>query len=195
MGICVPANSTLVRKSNVHDKSTGQAKPSSPEIRSSSLLDARVLANSTTPNWENGKNSVCSGASVRQKPLLNSELVFRLLFSRKVWDTAPSILRGQRCPRGTTFGTHPLVLRFLDGMFELKPSLPQYNTSWNVSVVLRYLKTSQPAPLSLKVLTLKLTSLLCLLSGQRRQTLSKLRIDCMQTLPDSYGVYHMQTAI
>ena len=30
----------------------------------------------------------------------------------------------------TTFGEHPLVTRFLNGTFELRPSLPRYFTVW-----------------------------------------------------------------
>ena len=32
----------------------------------------------------------------------------------------------------TSFGTHPLVVRFLKGVFELKPSLPRYASIWDV---------------------------------------------------------------
>lgn len=78
-------------------------------------------------------------------------------------------------PGNVTFGNHPLVSRFLKGVFELKPSLPRYHHIWDVSVVLEHLKTLEPvSTLDLKVLTLKLTMLLCLLTGQRCQTLSKL---------------------
>ena len=46
--------------------------------------------------------------------------------------------------RNITFGNHPLVSRFLKGVFELKPSLPRYHRIWDVSVVLRHLKTLDP---------------------------------------------------
>ena len=90
-------------------------------------------------------------------------------------------------PGNVTFGNHPLVTRFLKGVFELKPSLPRYNSIWHVSVVLGHLKTLEPVyALDLKALTLKLTMLLCLLTGQRCQTLSKLDITLMQKLPGKY---------
>lgn len=90
-------------------------------------------------------------------------------------------------PGNVTFGNHPLVARFLKGVFELRPSLPKYNHIWDVSVVLRHLKTLQPiCNLDLKALTLKLTMLLCLLTGQRCQTLSKLDTTLMQKLPGKY---------
>ena len=57
-------------------------------------------------------------------------------------------------PGGNTFGTHPLVTRFLKGVFELKPSLPRYAGIWDVGTVLQYLKTLHPIPeLDLKNLT------------------------------------------
>lgn len=85
---------------------------------------------------------------------------------RKAWDIAPLIPLGRHYPN-VTFGNHPLVSRFLKGVFELKPSLPRYNHIWDVGVVLKHLKTLKPVDsLDLKVLTLKLTMLLCLLTGQ-----------------------------
>ena len=41
-----------------------------------------------------------------------------------------------------TFWEHPLVTRFLKGIFELKPSLPRYSFVWDVGVVLRYFQSS-----------------------------------------------------
>ena len=88
-------------------------------------------------------------------------------------------------PNNVTFGAHPLEVRFLKGVFELKPSLPRYNRIWDVSAVLQYLKTLGPASeLDLKTLTMKTTMLLCLLTGQRCQTLTKLDTNLMQILPD-----------
>ena len=90
-------------------------------------------------------------------------------------------------PGGNTFGTHPLVTRFLKGVFELKLSLPRYTTIWDVGTVLRYLQTLHPIPeLNLKTLIKKLTMLLCLLTGQRCETLTKLDVSFMQALPDKY---------
>ena len=88
-------------------------------------------------------------------------------------------------PNNIAFGSHPLVARFLKGVFELKPSLPQHSRIWDVEVVLQYLKTlGLASELDLKTLTRKTTMLLCLLTGQRCQTLTKLDINLMQILPD-----------
>ena len=65
------------------------------------------------------------------------------------------------------FGDHPLIVRCMKAIFELKPSLPKYNEIWDVRVVLDYLKTfGASTALPLKELTLKLTMLLCLTTGQ-----------------------------
>ena len=74
-------------------------------------------------------------------------------------------------------GQHPLVCRFLKGVFQERPALPRYTTTWDVSEVLSYLQTLDPsAELSLKVLSQKLVMLLALLSGQRTQTLKLVHI-------------------
>ena len=64
---------------------------------------------------------------------------------------------------GMKFGQHPLVIRYMKGIFEIRPALPKYCEIWNVTVVLNYLKSFEHvSALSLKELTLKLTMLLCL---------------------------------
>ena len=76
-------------------------------------------------------------------------------------------------PEGCTFGNHPLVARFLKGVLIARPALPRYQEVWDV--VLKYLKTLHPPEqLSLKDLTLKMTMLIALLSGQRCQTIHAL---------------------
>ena len=78
-------------------------------------------------------------------------------------------------PEGCTFGNHPLVARFPKGVFTARPALPRYKEIWDVSVVLKYLKTLYPPEqLSLKDLTLKMTMLIALLSGQRCRTIPAL---------------------
>ncbi|CAH3028501.1 unnamed protein product, partial [Porites evermanni] len=87
------------------------------------------------------------------------------------------------------FGDHPLVVRGMKGIFELKPSLPKYNEIWDVRVVLDYLKTfGASIALLLKELTLKLTMLLCLTTGQRGQTIHKFDINDIQDLDDRYRI-------
>ena len=84
-----------------------------------------------------------------------------------------------------TFGNHPLVTKYLKGVFNARPSLPRYKHVWDVAVVLKYLQSlDPPETLSLKDLTLKVTMLLALLSSQRCQTLQCLNISHMMLSAD-----------
>jgi hypothetical protein len=77
----------------------------------------------------------------------------------------------------------------MKGIFEIRPALPKYSEIWDVTVVLNYLKTlEQVASLPLKELTLKLTTLLCLTTGQRGQTIHKMDVNGIQALPDRYRI-------
>ena len=68
-------------------------------------------------------------------------------------------------------GNNTLVKRFMRGMFLLKPSLPRYNFTWDVSRFLNYLQTLSNDILTLKQMTLKLCALLSLLTAQRLQSI------------------------
>lgn len=88
---------------------------------------------------------------------------------------------------GFKFGEHPLVCRFMKGVFELKPALPKYKEVWQVSTVLDYLKTTKPASqLKLKDLSQKLAMLLCLTTGQRCQTIHLIDINALQALQGKF---------
>ncbi|VDI63893.1 Hypothetical predicted protein [Mytilus galloprovincialis] len=80
--------------------------------------------------------------------------------------------------REITVGQWPLVKRFLKGIFNLKPSLPRYQKTWDVNIVLQYLMTLTPVHmLTLRVLSYKLVTLLLLLTGQRLQTIHCFDLD------------------
>ena len=88
-------------------------------------------------------------------------------------------------PGGITFGTHPLVTRFVKGTFTARPALPRYKEIWDVSVVLEYLKKFYPhETLSLKDITYKTVMLVALSSGQRCQTSHALIISGMKQTTD-----------
>ena len=93
-------------------------------------------------------------------------------------------------PEGCTFVNHPLVVRFLKGVFTARPARLRYLEVWDVSVVLKYLKTLHPPEqLSLKGLTLKMTMLIALLSGQRCQTIHALESTTMVLSADKCVFY------
>ena len=69
----------------------------------------------------------------------------------------------------------------MKGIYELHPSLPRYTATWDLSSVLNYFrKGASVSALSLKELTLQLTFLLTLLSGQRCQTVKLFSINNMK---------------
>ena len=78
------------------------------------------------------------------------------------------------------FGELPLVCRFLKGVFNLRLDLPRYSTTWDVSVVLKYIKSLEALnQYDLKSLSYRLAILLCITTGQRDQTLFYVNIGLM----------------
>ena len=78
---------------------------------------------------------------------------------------------------GLTIGNFPSVIRFMKGIYELKPPVPKYTCIWDVNIVLNYLKLLGPnEDLTLFCLSHKLLMLLALTSGQRAQTLHKIDV-------------------
>ena len=77
-------------------------------------------------------------------------------------------------------GSHPLVCRFMRGVFNLRPSIPHYTQIWDVSIGLNYLRTLPAVELNLHMLSAKLVTLCALTTGQRCQTLHALDITHMQ---------------
>ena len=89
-----------------------------------------------------------------------------------------SSLNVARCVISTLFlgkdtvSSHHLISKCFRGVFNRRPALPRNNVTWDADAVLTFLKTWVPAKrLSLRQLTLKVTVLLLLLSGQRGQTI------------------------
>ena len=86
-----------------------------------------------------------------------------------------------------TINNHPLVSRFVKGVFQTRPSLPRYSITWDVSVVLRYLKGLQPLEdMSFKLLSYKLLMLILLTTGNRGQSVHLMRMDAMSKTHNSY---------
>ena len=74
--------------------------------------------------------------------------------------------------QGKPVGQHPIIIRFLKGVYNLRPTFPKTNVTWDPEILLKFMKTLSPVRLlSLKNLTLKTTALLWLLTGQRGQSI------------------------
>ena len=90
-------------------------------------------------------------------------------------NTARSALSTIVYCNGFPVGSHPLVIRFVKGVFKLRPSLSKYTLIWDPHVVLKMLENWYPnSDLCLKRLTYKLAMLAALITAQRVQTLSLL---------------------
>ena len=134
----------------------------------------------------------CSDCNISQvNPKLQQVLDFLTLQSKRVGysavATARSALSSFIKVDGVKVGDHPLVSRFMTGLFNQKQALPRYSETWDPQIVLNHLKTF-PAidDMSLKQLTLKLVMVMALLSAQRVQTLQSLSLEEMSTLPGKY---------
>ncbi|XP_062601222.1 uncharacterized protein LOC134262915 [Saccostrea cucullata] len=117
-------------------------------------------------------------------PTVNNFLCFlQTLFDQKLSYSAINTARSavssllSLCGK-ENFGSHTLIKRYLKGVFVKRPTLPKYTCTWDVSIVINYLKTLFPlSELSLKLLSCKTLMLLALLTGQRGQTLHLLTVD------------------
>ena len=84
-------------------------------------------------------------------------------------------------------GQHPLVPQFMKGAFNVRPPQPKYNETWDVSRVLRHIKTmGKNEDMSLKNLTLKLTIFAALTTANRAHELSSLSTAGMLDKGDSF---------
>lgn len=70
-------------------------------------------------------------------------------------------------------GEHPMVCQLLKGIFNSRPPQPRYSFTWDVSVVVEYIRgLGLNTSLSLKLLTQKLAMLLALTSAERSSELA-----------------------
>ena len=127
--------------------------------------------------------SFCSAGTINPiQPSVNDVLEFlyqqySLGIGYSALNTARSALSAIISINNVPVGQIPIVYRFMKGVFNERPALPRYNVTWDVNIVLNYLKTLSPVKdISLKMLSHKLVMLLILLSGQRGQTVHLLDV-------------------
>ena len=95
---------------------------------------------------------------------------------------------------GAPVGQHPLVCRLLAGVFNSNPPQPRYTSTWDVNVVVNYLKTLQPnLTLSLKFFTLKTVMLMALSRPSRSADLSLLSMKHYRVNPE--GLHFTPTGL
>ena len=130
----------------------------------------------------------CSKREVNSyNPPLNTVLDFLVSLheqglSYTTINTARSALSAVILPTdNVNIGSHPIVSRFMKGIYKSNPPMPRYRTTWDVNQVLSYLSSlSKPTELSLKSLTLKLSMLIAFVSAQRGQSLHMLDTQFMK---------------
>ena len=78
---------------------------------------------------------------------------------------------------GVSVGSHPMVTRLLQGVFNSRPPQPRYASFWDVGVVIQHIKDlGDNKDLSLKQLTMKTVMLMALTRPSRSADLSKLSL-------------------
>lgn len=81
-------------------------------------------------------------------------------------------------PGYKSIAEHPMISRFLKGVYNKHPPLPKYSRIWDINVVLKYYDSLPPNELlDLKQLTHKVAVLLMILGAKRKQTLLTINID------------------
>ena len=86
---------------------------------------------------------------------------------------------------GVPIGQHPLVTRLIKGIFNVRPPMPRYSSTWDVQVILDYLEScGQSENLTLKLLTLKTTFLFAFTRPSRSADLSQLNMTRMKWFSD-----------
>ena len=86
-----------------------------------------------------------------------------------------------------TIGSQPLIQRFIKAVFQTRPGLPRYQSTWGTSAVLNFLKKWHPVnTLSLQHLQFKLLMLCALTTGHRCQSFHLMSLSTMQKSEASY---------
>ena len=107
------------------------------------------------------------GTTEMRIEFLSEHLKTRLGYSSV--NSARSALSSVIKPVGNVpFGKLPLVCRFLKGVFNIRPALLRYVTTWDVTKVFTFIKSKPTLTnCNLKTLSHRLSILLCLTTGQR----------------------------
>ena len=94
---------------------------------------------------------------------------------------------------GFSVGSHPDIWRLVTGVFEERPSMPKYSSTWDVKTALDYLDVLSPMEnLTLKELTLKTCMLLSLVTGQRGHALYSLSVNDVKMEENKYILFFSQ---
>lgn len=88
---------------------------------------------------------------------------------------------------GISVGKHPMVIRYMRGIYNLCPPKPRYDRTWDVNKVLNFLRTLSPVKsISLKLLSMKLTMLIALTNAARSQTIHLMDMNFVDKVMGDY---------
>lgn len=144
-------------------------------------------------------------AESREISIIKPKVAQVLRFLREYFETGVGYgaINSARCalsvilPRGggTTIGEHFLVKWFLKSCYEKRPPQPRYSNFWPVETVLNWIKSlGTNESMTMKMLSLKLTLLLLLVSSQRGQTILMLDVTRLE-LRDGAMVFRMASLL
>lgn len=86
-------------------------------------------------------------------------------------------------------GKNPRIKMFFRGISKQRPAKPKYDTTWDPKIVLKHIsKWPHDDTTNLKKITLKLVTLLALVTGQRIQTLSLIDIRDITKINDQIEI-------
>jgi hypothetical protein len=138
----------------------------------------------------------CSEEQVNSvRPTLDNILEFLTsLFDKGLGYSSLNTIRGAlsalgiKCD-GHLVGSHPLVVRYMKGVYNLRPTLARYTHIWDVSKVLSYLRKLSPVKyIILKDLTLKLCMLIALTCATRTQSIHLLSVNNVHKLSSEFVI-------
>ncbi|KAL9964636.1 hypothetical protein ACROYT_G028306 [Oculina patagonica] len=140
---------------------------------------------STHKTYESSWNRWCRWCSGRQIDPLSSSINDILIFLTEVFNEglayrSINVLRSaisSTHPKidGYPVGQHPYVTRLLKGALNKRPPKPRYSHTWNVDIMVKYIiSLGKNSSLTLKVLSMKLVTLLALTCPERISTLANL---------------------
>lgn len=101
-------------------------------------------------------------------------------------NTARCALSSLNFDSRTTIGSHPIIVRFMKGVYELRPTQSKYSSVWDVKKVLNLFREwNSNEELSLKALSQKTAMLILLVTAQRVQSLHMLDTANMMEMENS----------
>ena len=90
----------------------------------------------------------------------------------------------------TTLSDHPLIKRFIKGVYHLRPPKLKYSSIWDADILLRYWQQiGDNSQLNLLKLSKKVTTLLVLLHGLRLSTIATFHINLITMSNDTCIFY------